>query len=429
LNEGMYSLVKGAYGFARRGIRPYYASVAITTRGLRVYNRKQLRDYCESAGGNILPYSATEHIIFEPPEFINSTDLPTQFNDAIGTHTLEQPYVATIPSGKVLSNGLALTEDGSIILEALNSRRDRFERAVTLRNVARLYYYQQHQHSNTKPTSYDLDLAFPLVGYHPNLSVEPTSEEIKPSKKTGSGHSGLILVTLPRLEGVKKYEREHNTTCKIILGPNPRPLLIESLELLGFDQEQLLQWHGEPLRVERMIIPSVRRVENDISYYRHATKANSTYKIMSCRGIKWVRETMTKNIDRNQTNSNFSNRIYISRADANSRRIINRDEVLEVLSKYEFNSYELSELRWKDQIRLFAGADFVVSPHGAGLANLAFSDNCSVVELFGKKRKPTFFFLASNLGFDYGMLACESNENNNLQVDVEELTAALDALS
>ena len=64
--------------------------------------------------------------------------------------------------------------------------------------------------------------------------------------------------------------------------------------------------------------------------------------------------------------------IYISRNKASKRRVLNEDAVLNHVSKYGFQKVYPEEYSLSEQIALFRGARAVISPHGAGLANLVF---------------------------------------------------------
>ncbi|EMA29182.1 capsular polysaccharide biosynthesis protein-like protein [Halobiforma lacisalsi AJ5] len=80
---------------------------------------------------------------------------------------------------------------------------------------------------------------------------------------------------------------------------------------------------------------------------------------------------------------------------------------MESLSELGFESYSLTDLSFAEQVRLFFEAEAVVAPHGAGLANLVFADDCSVLELFGEKIKPTYRMLSAALDLDYEFLRCD----------------------
>ncbi|MGV2130868.1 glycosyltransferase family 61 protein [Agrobacterium vitis] len=65
--------------------------------------------------------------------------------------------------------------------------------------------------------------------------------------------------------------------------------------------------------------------------------------------------------------------IYLSRRDASARKMLNEDKVCEIAEASGFEVLEAAGMNLVDQIRTFAAATHVISPHGAGLANLMFS--------------------------------------------------------
>lgn len=75
--------------------------------------------------------------------------------------------------------------------------------------------------------------------------------------------------------------------------------------------------------------------------------------------------------------------IYVSRYDVKIRRINNETQLLEKLKKYNFESYQLSKLSFKEQIELFSKANIIVGAHGAGFTNLLFStEKSKLIEIF-----------------------------------------------
>jgi len=65
-------------------------------------------------------------------------------------------------------------------------------------------------------------------------------------------------------------------------------------------------------------------------------------------------------------------RVYISRAGAVRRRLVNEAEVIALLRPFGYEICDPAALSLRDQIELFSSATHVVAPHGAGLANILF---------------------------------------------------------
>lgn len=115
----------------------------------------------------------------------------------------------------------------------------------------------------------------------------------------------------------------------------------------------------------------------------------------------------------------FKKRIFISRKDAIPRRqIVNEDELFSELKSVGFEVYELSSLSLDDQVALFKNAEIIVSPHGAGLANLLFcTEKPYVIELQSKQAFTRVYWslscLVGNAGYD--IVKCEE-----VDIDTED---------
>jgi capsular polysaccharide biosynthesis protein len=75
-------------------------------------------------------------------------------------------------------------------------------------------------------------------------------------------------------------------------------------------------------------------------------------------------------------------RLFVSRADAEARKIRNEDELFQRLEPLGFTRVSLTGRRVAGQAEIFAAAEIVVAAHGAALANLVFcAPGTTVVEL------------------------------------------------
>ncbi|NEP82194.1 MAG: glycosyltransferase family 61 protein [Okeania sp. SIO3B3] len=104
-------------------------------------------------------------------------------------------------------------------------------------------------------------------------------------------------------------------------------------------------------------------------------------------------------------------RIYISRKQANNRRIINEDEMINFLTKFGFQSVTLESMSVTAQASLLANAKVVISPHGGGLTNLVFCHpGTKVIEIFSPNYIYSCYWLVSNLvGLEYYYLLGENS--------------------
>jgi len=206
-----------------------------------------------------------------------------------------------------------------------------------------------------------------------------------------------------RIPAIERYRKVTGKDPTLLVPENPPTWLRESLSLLGIS-ERTYRPLTEHVRVSNLVVPTYPRRPG-----------------ISCR---WVRDTMLDAVD---STDGTGNRIYISRRNATRRRVRNEDDVVETLREYGFESYALEERSVAKQVELFANAELVVAPHGAGLANVLYSDDVTIIELFGESKKTTFYRLAKLLDHDYRFLLNEERATD-LVVNVPELKRRLDAI-
>lgn len=211
---------------------------------------------------------------------------------------------------------------------------------------------------------------------------------------------------LPRLRGVNVYKQRSTEKPTLIIGPNPPKWQFTYLDLLGYDSDDIHVYDGKGLNISKLVVTYGTR-------YKRSE-------------IRWVSNKLLERVDTSP--NRFSSKIYISRDDALCRRIINEEELMTALYDRGFIRVKLSELSIKSQIQMFAQADTVVGPHGAGFANLMFSDDdVSVIELFGAKEGLSTFDLAEVLDQEYACIQCDT-VGEDLIADVSQVTAMLDQL-
>lgn len=377
---------------------------------LDIHDRSELASYCGkvSTECKVYPYSKPERHTVESANIHAET--PANFEEVTGQYKFTQPYVAEITNGTIHDSGLITTEDGTIILESVGGRIDKLDRKHSLLQLLQHKSNQIFDTSQSANTTYEPETLCPLfIGPVIPENSGPITTDIQIQGQSADGHAGMLLTVLPRLEGFIRYMESQDDDVIPLVGPNPRPILIESLDILGFDTNELKQWHGEPVTAERILIPTIRRQENKINGYFHNLRKHATYKVPSPAGLRWLRDTMTNEVE---SSDDFPSRVYISRADASTRQVSNREALKTVLDTYNIKPFVLSELSWRDQIRLFSDADLIIGPHGAGLTNITFAHNASVIELLGPKQKPTFFLISTALNLDYEAIPCSTKEKN-----------------
>lgn len=120
-------------------------------------------------------------------------------------------------------------------------------------------------------------------------------------------------------------------------------------------------------------------------------------------------------------------RVYISRAKAKKgRRVLNEHALMTHLRRVGFEKYILEDLSIEDQIEILAKAEWIVGPHGAGLANMLFAKDAKVIELFGCYHvAPHFYLLSKALDHRYAFICGEEEYlDENFRVDIERVMTA-----
>ena len=114
-----------------------------------------------------------------------------------------------------------------------------------------------------------------------------------------------------------------------------------------------------------------------------------------------------------------------------TRKIHNIDEVQAFLQRYDFETVFLEGMSAVDQILLFQSAEFIIGPHGAGLANLLFCEpGTKVIELAPSVEiRPFFWLISEKLDLVHALQFCpvaaEGGFQSSIIVDVNKLQALI----
>lgn len=128
-------------------------------------------------------------------------------------------------------------------------------------------------------------------------------------------------------------------------------------------------------------------------------------------------------------------RIYVSRRDAHSRRLLNEGDVIALLERNGFEAVTLTGMNVREQIKLFASASHVIGPHGAGLGNVLFCPPGSVLCEFQMRSNVQWSIrrLAAVSHMQYGCIMGTAKDDSaavylrDWTVDLGQLEAALRA--
>jgi capsular polysaccharide biosynthesis protein len=164
----------------------------------------------------------------------------------------------------------------------------------------------------------------------------------------GAGFYHWLVEWLPSLFWAVKPDGPAPT---ILLRDDAAPYQTESLKLLAPSTE--IAPVGDALRIERLYISDRRML-------------NFRYWDVYQAGFDRINQAARAAVPFHAPTDS----IYISRKDADRRRMLNEDALITALEAEGFRAVNLSALSLAEQIVLFAGARNIVAPHGAGLAHL-----------------------------------------------------------
>ena len=231
---------------------------------------------------------------------------------------------------------------------------------------------------------------------------------------------GLPSLFLLNEAGVSFDEIDHFLVLEIGKGD-----YINMLSKLGIPENKIIVLNNRTsnYECERLFIPS---------YTNRAGLWYKKYLIQHYFDKKLVADTCAK-------------RIYVSRSNCKTRRIINESEVMDVLSPLGFIKVNNEDLSVPMQMGLFKNATHIISPHGSNLVNVIFCDSgvrvceirhCQQSNIYNG----TYHELTNYVNGNYYLLLCSRGVpmlstdgkkdwgNGDLHVDISDLKAMLIAM-
>jgi len=298
--------------------------------------------------------------------------------------SFEEPFVAELEAGYIFSEtGLGVTEDGHYIVETANTPGSETNVMACLSRQAYgsdpsvVSKLLRRNLRSLQTQAKSIEMAVPLIARHPN-------------------YYHWLIETVPKIRYVQQFESATNNEATFLVPADRPPWVKETLEALGVPNSKV-EWAIAPIYyAQPLLVPSFPRC--------------------SVADYQWLQKQV---LDQNEINKDGSN-VYISRSNAISRQVVNEDEVMDLLSQYGFERYHLEHRSLEENATLFNEADIVVGAHGAGLTDIVFCTDTSVVELFGSRVKHPYRQIAAELGLEYRELHCEP-VSTDIYVDTTEL--------
>ncbi|MDX2305226.1 MAG: glycosyltransferase family 61 protein [Microscillaceae bacterium] len=234
----------------------------------------------------------------------------------------------------------------------------------------------------------------------------------------GRGYYHWMFEVLPRLELIRQAGIEWTQIDKFIVNSCITQFQIDSLKTLGIPRSKIVECHWHPHIIsDCLIVPSIPDYVSP-----------------------WVCDFLRSNFLKNPIPAKPEKRLYISRSRAAHRRVVNEEEVVEVLKKYFFQCVYLEEYSVEAQAKLMSQAELIVAPHGAGLTNLVFcAPGATLIELiYPLSVKKLFWSISSLMQLNYYYLFAQGNpppegeesylNSDDMLIDVEKLERLLNKI-
>lgn len=307
------------------------------------------------------------------------------------------PFVAEINSGYILTKtGLATTSNGHIINGHLFPP-ERGRRFIVAKIIWQLFF---------EDYSLTTALVRKNMGY---LDAEEISgESIAPLiPRYTDNYYHWLAQTVPKIRYLRAFEAETGLSIKYLVPGHAPSWMKETLCLLDIHDSKLEYASESVYRVNKLILPS--------------------FPVMTKPDYQWIANDVLENISCTSRDVGVRNNVYISRANAPERQVVNEKEVMEVLDRYGFERHLLENNTVSKNVEIFNKADIIVGAHGAGLTDLIYCKDATVIELFGSKIKTTYRNLSNIMGVDYMSLKCEP-KSTDIVVDTQELASLIEGV-
>lgn len=196
---------------------------------------------------------------------------------------------------------------------------------------------------------------------------------------------------------------------------------LETLSHLGIDLDKIIPAEKNlHIQAKTLIVPTIVSMPNCLHKDDHMLLCAPLSNIEFLRRKFLLEEPKVTN-----------KRLYISRKLADKRRVLNEDKLMKMLQSYGFEFILLENLSVIEQVNLFASAEIIIGPHGAGLTNTVFCrPGTKIIELSPLKLwhwSFCFWAISQQLNLDHTYLRCKGNKANfhDMVVNIQDLETEL----
>lgn len=320
-------------------------------------------------------------------------------NDMVSIRYTSDYGVLSIPNGRIYSNNKdnisVVTPDNKLVARvSYQYHEKRITRFEENRLLSQKYFI--------KPTYIDGTVFSMLAGFGATHNI---------------GH--WFFDAIPRLHLLKKSGL-FDQVDYFLVPAYKYDYHIDSLKALGIGPERIIEGKQDTHLIAKNLIVS------------HHPRGDRSYLLP-----KWITEFLRESyLNLDTGNKAYPKYVYVSRKDSKLRRVVNEDQVMNLLSGYGFESVVMSDYRFAEKVKLFHGADFIICSNGAGLTSLFFGKpGAKVIEIFSQGFVHTHYYnIAYHAGMEHYSLVCKSDnpatdmkagQLEDLRVNLDELDALI----
>jgi capsular polysaccharide biosynthesis protein len=314
-------------------------------------------------------YGQAERFCPPPP----AGALPAEWRAKLGGQRFDPPAVTVVQDAELAGPNLAGFKDNDLLLSVgYYGRLDLWERNYP--------YFEMAMLARRTPAA-ELDCAFSMAGVW------------------SGNYFHWLLDHLPTLAAYFEYEARTGETPVILLDHGAPQFARDGLDQLGLAYRVDDCHH---YRVRRLVVPTWPR--------RDGCLRPSAVQFLQARF--------------RQPAWGGGRRLYITRRNAATRRVVNEDELTMALG---LEVVEMERLSFAAQARLAAQAELIVGPHGAGLVNAVLGYAPRVVELATPAyANPCCWLAGAAAGCDYRLVMGAPRGVEDMEIDVEKAREAIE---
>lgn len=272
----------------------------------------------------------------------------------------DELFVATIPYGRVWSEGYVISPDNLFLADA-----------------SRVLDRNEHDRDALRHPIFHQGSLPPVERIEGRVAVVATC--------SGRGFYHWMFDVLPRIELLRRSSIAFSSIDHFVVNDCVAPFHFATLEKLGIDRKKLLQcqWHPH-VEAAELIVPS------------HAGALATT--------PRWACDFLRKALrPAGLPNSGARTKLYVTRSKNAHRRIPNEAALIEALTTRGFEVIDPEFISQEKQVERFSQATIVMGVHGSGLANTVYCEpGTKVIEIFHPAAISLMYWsLCEEMGLEY----------------------------